>query len=104
MKACILERCAPVENYPLKFTDVDAPEPQSGQVLLKVSACGICRTDLHVCEGDLAVRCSPVIPGHQIVGTVEKLGTNVTNLEIGLRVGYRMASPDVRHLPLLPQG
>jgi propanol-preferring alcohol dehydrogenase len=87
MKACLLERRAPVENRPLKLTDVAVPVPQKGEVLLKVSVCGICRTDLHVCEGELPVRRSPVIPGHQIVGTVEKIGAAVDGLEIGQRVG-----------------
>jgi len=87
MKACILEKPAPVETRPLKLADVEKPAPQKGEVLLKVSACGICRTDLHVCEGELAPRLSPVIPGHQIVGTVEELGESVENFEIGQRVG-----------------
>lgn len=87
MKACILEKPAPVENHPLKFTDAAVPVLQKDEVLLKVSACGICRTDLHICEGELASRRSPVIPGHQIVGVIEKLGETVTGLEIGQRVG-----------------
>lgn len=87
MKACILENPSPVENYPLKYTEVAVPEVQENEVLLKVSACGICRTDLHVCEGELAPRRSPVIPGHQIVGAIEKLGEAVKGLEIGQRVG-----------------
>lgn len=87
MKACVLEKPAPVENRPLILTDVSKPVPQSGEVLLKISACGICRTDLHVCEGELATRRSTVIPGHQIVGTIEKIGEAVENLEIGQRVG-----------------
>jgi propanol-preferring alcohol dehydrogenase len=87
MKACILEKPAPVEDRPLKFTDVPVPVPQANEVLLKISACGICRTDLHVCEGELAVRRSPVIPGHQIVGRVEKIGEAVKDRAIGQRVG-----------------
>ena len=87
MKACILKKPAPVESRPLVFAETAAPEPEAGEVLLKVSACGICRTDLHVCEGELAVRRSPVIPGHQIVGTIEQLGRGVTNLTVGQRVG-----------------
>ena len=87
MKACILENPAPVESHPLKFTDIAIPKPQKGEVLLKISACGICRTDLHVCEGELAARRSPVIPGHQIVGVVEKIGEAVEGLEISQRVG-----------------
>jgi propanol-preferring alcohol dehydrogenase len=87
MKACILEKPAPVETRPLKFTETGKPVPREREVLLKISACGICRTDLHVCEGELAVRRSPLIPGHQIVGTIEKLGTGVENLKTGQRVG-----------------
>jgi len=87
MKACILEKPSPVENYPLRFTDADVPVPQANEVLVRVSACGVCRTDLHVCEGELAPRRSPVIPGHQIVGVVEEIGEGVDVPSIGQRVG-----------------
>lgn len=87
MQACLLEKPAPVESRPLKLTETDVPQPHKGEVLLKISACGICRTDLHVCEGELKVRRSPVIPGHQIVGRIEKIGDDVKGLEIGQRVG-----------------
>ena len=87
MKACVLQAPAKVETNPLVFSDVPAPEPSEGEVLVRVRACGVCRTDLHVIEGELAPRKSPVIPGHQVVGTVEKLGKNARRFAIGARVG-----------------
>ena len=86
MKACILRKPAPVETNPLEFTDVPKPEPGPGQVLVRVSACAVCRTDLHVTEGELPQRKSPIIPGHQIVGLIESVGPNVKHA-IGTRVG-----------------
>lgn len=74
MKACVLRSPAPVETNPLQFADVPDPVPGRGEVLVRVKMCGVCRTDLHVVEGELPPRKSPVIPGHQIVGVVEKLG------------------------------
>jgi alcohol dehydrogenase, propanol-preferring len=87
VKAWILNRPAPIESRPLVLTDVPAPQPAADEVVVKVSACGICRTDLHVVEGDLEVKKSPVIPGHQIVGLVSALGSRVTQFKIGDRVG-----------------
>jgi propanol-preferring alcohol dehydrogenase len=86
MKACVLRSPAPVETNPLAFTEVPKPEPGPGQVLVRVSACAVCRTDLHVTEGELPPRKSPIIPGHQIVGVVESVGPNVKHA-IGTRVG-----------------
>jgi alcohol dehydrogenase, propanol-preferring len=87
MKACILPARAPIETNPLVYTDVPTPEPRAGEVLIKVHACGVCRTDLHVIEGELPVLKSPVIPGHQVVGMVERNGVNAHRFEIGARVG-----------------
>jgi len=87
MKACLLRAPAPVERNPLAFADVPAPRPGRGEVLLRVNACGVCRTDLHVVEGELPPRKSPVIPGHQIVGTVEELGEGAHRFAPGARVG-----------------
>jgi alcohol dehydrogenase, propanol-preferring len=87
MQACVLRSRAAVETNPLEFTDVVDPLPQAGEVLVKVAACGVCRTDLHVVEGELPPRKMPVIPGHQIVGIVEKTGEGVTRLRPGARVG-----------------
>jgi propanol-preferring alcohol dehydrogenase len=87
MKACLLPSPAPVESAPLRFTDVPVPLPAANQVLVRVKVCGVCRTDLHVVEGELPPRKSPVIPGHQIVGTIEKCGARVTGFHEGDRVG-----------------
>ena len=87
MHAMVLDRPAPIETHPLRLAGVAVPEPADDEVRIKVSACGVCRTDLHICEGDLEVRRSPVVPGHQVVGTVEALGANVDERELGQRVG-----------------
>jgi propanol-preferring alcohol dehydrogenase len=87
MKACLLRAPAAIETNPLKYTEVATPQPKSGEVLVRVRACGVCRTDLHVIEGELPPRKSPVIPGHQVVGIVEKQGENTRRFAIGDRVG-----------------
>ena len=71
----------------LKPVEVPRPEPNSGQVLIKVLACGICRTDLHILDGELAQTRYPIIPGHQIIGVVGKLGDAITGIKLGQRVG-----------------
>jgi propanol-preferring alcohol dehydrogenase len=87
MKACLLRAPAAIEKNPLEYTEVATPQPRSGEVLVRVRACGVCRTDLHVIEGDLPPRKSPVIPGHQVVGIVERQGENTRRFPIGDRVG-----------------
>src|SRR5271155_4794739 len=87
MKACLLNAPARIETNPLQFTDVAVPQPDQGEVLVRVHACGVCRTDLHVIEGELPPQKSPVIPGHQVVGVVEKLGEGASRFAIGARVG-----------------
>lgn len=87
MKACLLHSSAAIETRPLDFTDVLNPQPGTGELLVRVSACGVCRTDLHVVEGELPSRKSPLIPGHQIVGVIEKIGQEVSRFELGDRVG-----------------
>jgi propanol-preferring alcohol dehydrogenase len=87
MKACLLPKPAHIETNPLEFTDVPAPHPGPGEVLVRIHCCGVCRTDLHVIEGELPPRKSPVIPGHQVVGIVEKLGSGAAKLRAGARVG-----------------
>jgi propanol-preferring alcohol dehydrogenase len=87
MKACILRGPAAIETNPLEFTDVPMPAPEKNEVLVRVRACGVCRTDLHVIEGELPPRKSPVIPGHQVVGIVEKQGKSARRFAIGARVG-----------------
>ena len=87
MKACILRSPARIETNPLEFADVSKPEPGPGQVLVRVNACGICRTDLHVIEGELTPRKSPITPGHQVVGIIEAAGPGAVRYPIGTRVG-----------------
>jgi propanol-preferring alcohol dehydrogenase len=87
MKACVLRAPAAIETNPLEYAEVAAPQPKSGEVLVRVRACGVCRTDLHVIEGELPPRKSPVIPGHQVVGIVERQGENARRFAIGDRVG-----------------
>ena len=89
MKACILPARSSIESNPLRFTDLPIPEPRQGEILVRVHACGVCRTDLHVIEGELPIVKSPIIPGHQVVGIVESVagGPNPLNLKAGDRVG-----------------
>jgi alcohol dehydrogenase, propanol-preferring len=87
MRACVLAAPAEVSTRPLHLRELPSPDLATDEVRIRVSACGICRTDLHVVEGELPVRRSPVIPGHQVVGRVTELGPGVTGLELGQRVG-----------------
>ncbi|MEW5964495.1 MAG: zinc-dependent alcohol dehydrogenase family protein [Pseudomonadota bacterium] len=83
MKAMILER----QRAPLRLADVAVPEPGAGQILVRIAACGVCRTDLHVVDGDLDRPKLPLVPGHEIVGRVTGIGTGVGGFAIGDRVG-----------------
>ena len=87
MKAMLLDHHADVGTAPLQLRDLPTPEPGPGQVRVKVHVCGICRTDLHVVEGELPPSTRPIIPGHQAVGVVDHLGPDVTTLKLGDRVG-----------------
>jgi alcohol dehydrogenase, propanol-preferring len=87
MKACLLHAPAPIETNPLEYVDAATPQPKRGEVQVRVRACGVCRTDLHVIEGELPPRKSPVIPGHQVVGIVERQEENARRFGIGDRVG-----------------
>jgi propanol-preferring alcohol dehydrogenase len=87
MKAWVLDKAASVESRPLALIDVPVPHPADDEVLVKVHACGICRTDLHLVEGELPIRKSGVIPGHQVVGTINAVGSRVDEFKIGDRVG-----------------
>jgi alcohol dehydrogenase, propanol-preferring len=87
MRAVVLTRPAPIAEAGLEVRDVETPAPAAGEVLLQVLANAVCRTDLHVIEGDLPDPKLPLIPGHQIVGKVEELGEEVTGVAVGDRVG-----------------
>jgi alcohol dehydrogenase, propanol-preferring len=85
MKAAILRTANQIAARPLAIEEAAKPQRGAGEVLLRVRACGICRTDLHIVEGELPVRRSPIIPGHQIVGDIVEGGT--ADLPSGARVG-----------------
>lgn len=85
MKAALLHKPAPIAERPLTIGDAPMPHLRPGQVLLRVRACGVCRTDLHIVEGELQPKQSPVIPGHQIVGDIVDGAT--AELPVGSRVG-----------------
>ena len=87
MKAWLLEAPGEVGERPLQFAEVPTPAPRENELLLRISACGICRTDLHIVEGELPVRRSPLIPGHQIVGRVIEKGARVEDFAVGDRAG-----------------
>lgn len=87
MRALLLREPKPVEEGPLSFAELPIPEPGPGQILLRVLACGVCHTDLHIAEGDLPLRKSPIVLGHQVVGEVVEAGPNVSRWEKGQRVG-----------------
>ncbi|HKV46677.1 MAG TPA: zinc-dependent alcohol dehydrogenase family protein [Candidatus Acidoferrales bacterium] len=87
MKACLLRATADIHTNPLVYTEIPDPRPGRGEVLVRVKTCGVCRTDLHVIEGELAPRKSPVIPGHQIVGEIAELGDGAKRFRPGTRVG-----------------
>ena len=74
-------------HAPLRSAELDPPDPGRGQVRLRVRACGVCRTDLHIVDGDLPKPSLPLVLGHQIVGEVDVVGTDVLDLEVGMRVG-----------------
>jgi len=87
MKAMLLKKFAPIDQNPLELVDIPKPEPGSEDILLRVKVCGVCHTDLHTVEGELPEVKPPIIPGHQIVGIVEKQGKGVSRFKEGERVG-----------------
>jgi len=87
MRALRLEGPAPAASGPLALVELPDPEPGPGEVVVAVSACGVCRTDLQLCEGDLPARHLPIVPGHQVVGRIEAVGADVGADRIGERVG-----------------
>ena len=87
MRAWVVERPAPIDDGPLRLIERGRPEPRAGQIRVKVLACGVCRTDLHLAEGDLAVHRPQTTPGHEVVGVVDRVGADATLFAIGDRVG-----------------
>jgi propanol-preferring alcohol dehydrogenase len=87
MWAQVLENIRPVEAGPLHLKEIAVPEPGPGEILILVRACGVCHTDLHIVEGEIALPRLPLIPGHQVVGEVEKTGPGAGRFAPGTRVG-----------------
>jgi len=87
MKAWVVRHPGPVESGPMSYETTPIPRPQPGELLVRVRTCGVCRTDLHVGEGDLEPHSATITPGHEIVGTVAALGAGVTGHSVGDRVG-----------------
>ena len=87
MNAWVVRAPGPIDTGPLSYERKPIPRPDRGELLVEVSACGVCRTDLHVAEGDLAPHRARMTPGHEIVATVVELGPEVSNYSVGDRVG-----------------
>lgn len=87
MLAAQLRAPAPADAAPLEIAEAVDPEPAAGEVVIEVEACGVCRTDLQLCEGDLEARQLPIVPGHQVVGRICALGEGADAVAVGDRVG-----------------
>jgi alcohol dehydrogenase, propanol-preferring len=93
MRAMTLVRTAPIEEHPLALQDLPVPSPGSGELLVKISTCGVCRSNLHMIEGDWVAAGFPaklpIIPGHEICGRVAKIGSNGDGFQLDERVGIQ---------------
>jgi len=87
MRAMVVNTPAAIESNPLTLDDLEKPVPKPGEILIRVTACGVCRTDLHVAEGDLAPKHPRIVPGHEVVGVVEQAGLGCSRFGLGARVG-----------------
>jgi alcohol dehydrogenase, propanol-preferring len=87
MRAWVVERPGPVTGHPLALVERAIPEPGPGEVRVRVSVCGVCRTDLHLAEGDLPPKHPAVVPGHEVVGRVEALGPGANRFRLEDRIG-----------------
>ncbi len=100
MRAMVLERL----GHPLKLVERPNPLPASAEVRVRVAACGVCRTDLHVVDGELPNPKLPIVPGHEIVGRVDAVGAAVDALEVGMRVGIPWLGRTCGHCPYCREG
>ncbi len=87
MRAWVVDTPGPVASRPLRFVERPVPEPGPGQVRVRVRACGVCRTDLHLAEGDLAPKRPRTVPGHEVVGVVDRPGEGADRFPVGARIG-----------------
>ncbi len=95
MKAMLLRHIAPIGSAPLEMADLPTPEPGPGEVRIRVRCCAICRTDLHVIEGDLPQEKMPIIPGHQIVGVIDKVGPSLATSPAPQSLAVSQTDPPV---------
>jgi propanol-preferring alcohol dehydrogenase len=87
MRAWVVARPGPIDTGPLEMVERPVPDPGPGEVQVRVRTCGVCRTDLHLAEGDLPPRRPAVVPGHEVVGTVDALGDGSRRFALGDRIG-----------------
>jgi propanol-preferring alcohol dehydrogenase len=87
MRAWILDKQGPVEERPLRLVQLPTPRPKEDEIRLKTLVCGVCRTDIHIVEGDLPLKKTPIVLGHEIVGVVDEVGKDVTRFSIGDKAG-----------------
>jgi propanol-preferring alcohol dehydrogenase len=87
MRAWVVERCAPIDQGPLRRVDRSEPQPGRGQIRVRINCCGVCRTDLHLAECDLPPKHAEVVVGHEVVGHVDALGADASRFAVGDRVG-----------------
>ncbi len=87
MRAITLGSPGPIESHPLRLCERPVPVPGPGEILVRIRTCGVCRTDLHVTEGDLEMRHPGIVPGHEAVGIIEEIGAGCTRFARGARVG-----------------
>ncbi|MHC5053009.1 MAG: zinc-dependent alcohol dehydrogenase family protein [Planctomycetota bacterium] len=99
MRAWVLSAAAPLEKKPLRLTELPDPEPEPNEIVVDVECCGLCRTDIHVCEGEIPLPVLPIVPGHQVVGRVQERGTNARRFQTGDRVGLAWLHETCRTCP-----
>lgn len=104
MKAMVIQHPGPIERKPLTLVDVPTPVPSVREVVIRVEVCGVCRTDLHVAEGDLPPHLSPVTPGHEVVGTIAAVGPHAERLKEGDRVGVAWLHETCQQCPYCARG
>src|SRR5262245_49059605 len=102
MRAALLKNSRAIRQSPLELSDMALPERKEEEVLLRVKACGVCRTDLHIVEGELPQQKRPVVPGHQIVGEVVEGAS--AELPVGTRVGVSWLGGVDGFCPLCQRG
>jgi alcohol dehydrogenase, propanol-preferring len=100
MKAMVLHKI----GAPLVYEELPDPVPGRGEIRVRVSACGVCRTDLHVVDGELPDPKLPIVPGHEIVGRIDAIGADVTHLHLGERVGIPWLGHTCGHCPFCLTG